>query len=113
MRPWPARDSTRRAWSLSTQTTAAGGGIGGGWRCGLAGAGGSLADREDRRQRRGQGRRIGCVGSSSGKPAVVGPFDRVSVQLELADRDGGKGDPAGAQVAERQRLRVRAPQPLE
>ena len=40
---------------------------------------------------------------------LVDALDHVSVELEFADDDGGKVDPAGAQLIERHWLRARLP----
>jgi hypothetical protein len=40
---------------------------------------------------------------------LVDALDHVSVELELADDDGGKVNPAGAQLIERHGLRARLP----
>jgi hypothetical protein len=44
---------------------------------------------------------------------VVDALDYVPVELELADDDGGKVDPTGAQLIERHRLRARLPELLK
>ena len=44
---------------------------------------------------------------------LVDPLDRLPVELKLADDHGGKVNLTGAQLAERHRLRARAPQSLE
>jgi hypothetical protein len=40
---------------------------------------------------------------------LVDALDHVPVELELADNDGGKVNPAGAQLIKRHRLRARLP----
>jgi hypothetical protein len=48
------------------------------------------------------------------QPAVlVEPLDHVPVDLELAEDYGGKVNPAGAELVERDWLLARASQPLE
>jgi hypothetical protein len=44
---------------------------------------------------------------------LVDALDHVPVELELADDDGGKVDPTGAQLIERHRLRARLPELLK
>jgi hypothetical protein len=53
---------------------------------------------------------FGLEQSDAEKLAVlVDALDHVPVELELADDDGGKVNPAGAQLIERQGLRARLP----